>query len=96
MRVTEVKVSLRDEEMLRAYATIVLDDFFAIHELRIIQSARGYLVAMPSKPLRDGRRADIAHPITLEARRIIEEAVMAEYGKVVGEAVSAAIEPVRG
>jgi stage V sporulation protein G len=92
VKVTEVKLSLRNHEMVGAYATIVLDDFFAIHELRIIQSAGGYFVAMPSKPIGDRRRADTAHPITLEARRTIEEAVMAEYRRVVAEAARSTAE----
>jgi stage V sporulation protein G len=62
MKVTEVKVSLRDEEMLRTYVDIVLDNSLAIPHLRIIHDSRGYFVAMPSKRRRDGRRADIAHP----------------------------------
>jgi DNA-binding cell septation regulator SpoVG len=64
--VTEVKLSLRDKEMLRAYVDIVLDDSLVIRDLRIIHNSRGYFVAMPSQPLRDVRRADtalIAHPI---------------------------------
>jgi DNA-binding cell septation regulator SpoVG len=40
---------------------------------------------MPSRERRGGRRVDIAHPITAEARRMIEDAVMAEYRKVTGE-----------
>jgi DNA-binding cell septation regulator SpoVG len=31
-------------------------------------------------------RVNIAHPITAEARRMIEEAVMAEYWKLIAEA----------
>ena len=85
MKVTEVKLSLIQEEMVRAYVDIVLDDSIAIRDLRIIHSSRGYLVVMPSRKQRGGRRVDIAHPITAEARSMIEEAVMAEYRKVTGE-----------
>jgi stage V sporulation protein G len=67
MQVTEVKLSLRDHEMVRAYVDIVLDDCFVVRNLRIIHSSRGYLVAMPSRERRGGRRVDIAHPITAEA-----------------------------
>jgi stage V sporulation protein G len=76
------------KEMVLAYVDIVLDDCFRIRDLRIIHSSRGYLVAMPSRTRRDGRRVDIVHPITLEGRHMIEEAVMAEYRKVVAEAGS--------
>jgi stage V sporulation protein G len=83
--VTEVKLSLRNHQMVQAYVDIVLDDSLAIRDLRIIHSSRGCFVAMPSKTVRDGRRVDIVHPTTPEARRVIEEAVMAEYRKIVGE-----------
>jgi stage V sporulation protein G len=85
MPVTEVKLSFRNHEMVPAYADIVLDDSISIRDLRIIHSPRGYSVSMPSKTVRGGRRVDIVHPITPEARRAIEEAVMAEYRKVTGE-----------
>lgn len=85
MKVTEVKLSLIREEMVRAYVDIVLDDSIAIRDLRIIHSPRGYLVVMPSRERRGGRRVDIAHPITAEARSMIEEAVLAEYWRVTGE-----------
>jgi stage V sporulation protein G len=71
--------------MVRAYVDITLDNCFVVRDLRIIHSSRGYLVAMPSRERR-GKRVDIAHPITAEARRMIEEAVMAEYWKLIAEA----------
>jgi stage V sporulation protein G len=84
MQVTDVKLSLSDQAVVRAYVDITFDDCFVVRGLRIIQSSRGYLVVMPSKKLPNGRMVDIAHPISTEARRMIEEVVMAEYRKFVG------------
>ena len=85
MQVTAVKLSLSHKDRVRAYVDITFDDCFIVRGLRIIQTSRGYLVAMPSSERRGGKRVDIAHPITAEARRMIEEAVMAEYRRVIGE-----------
>jgi stage V sporulation protein G len=63
--------------------TITLDSCFAIRDLRIIRNAAGYLIAMPNRKQKDGAYRDIAYPINAETRRMIEEAIMAEYKKVV-------------
>ena len=96
MQVTRVQLRLSGEDVVKAYVDISLDDCWMIHGLKVLRHAKGYVVAMPQRKWRKGGHYTIAYPTTAEARRTIEEAVMAEYGKVVGEAVSAAIEPVRG
>jgi stage V sporulation protein G len=51
MEITEVKVFPVDEEKLKAYITIVLDNCFVIRDLKIIEGANGPFVAMPSRKL---------------------------------------------
>jgi stage V sporulation protein G len=89
MRVTQVSVFLVNDNNLKAYVTLTFDDCFVIRDVKIIRGPTGYLMAMPSKKQKDGVRRDIAHPINAETRKMIEEAVMAEYRKVSGEAGSA-------
>jgi stage V sporulation protein G len=79
VKVTYVKVFLKRHPTARAYVNIVLDDSLMIRGLRIIHESRGYFVARPSKTVRGGRKCDIAHPITAEARQIIEEALTQKY-----------------
>jgi stage V sporulation protein G len=85
MEITEVRVFPVNEEKLRAYVTITFDQCFVIRDLKIIQGATGLFVSMPSKKRKDGTYRDIAHPINNETRRMIEEKIIAEYNKVVGE-----------
>ena len=89
MQVTEVRVFPVDEEKLKAYVTITLDHCFVIRDLKVIHSATGYFVSMPSKKRKDGTYKDIAHPINNETRRMIEEKIIAEYHKVLAEGESA-------
>jgi stage V sporulation protein G len=83
MRITNVKVYLRDEGRLKSYATVTFDDSFIVKGLKLIMGNKGFFVAMPSKRMKDGTYRDIAHPINSETRRMIEEAVLAEYEKEV-------------
>lgn len=80
MDVTEVRVFLvSNEERLKAYATITIDNVFLIRDLRIINGNAGMFVAMPSRKMKDGSFKDIAHPLNSETRELIEKKVLAEY-----------------
>ena len=84
MRVTEVRVHpVDDNDKLKAFASIALDDAFMIRDLRIIQGTKGLFVAMPSKKRKDGSYRDTAHPINNETRQMIEEKVINEYRNLV-------------
>jgi stage V sporulation protein G len=85
MQVTEVRVFPVDEDKLKAYVTITLDNCFVIRDLKIIHSATGFFVSMPSKKRKDGTYKDIAHPINNETRRMIEDKIIAEYHKVLAD-----------
>jgi stage V sporulation protein G len=80
LRITEVRVSLRDDAKLKAFASITLDDCFVIRGLKVIEGNNGRMfVAMPSRKRPDGRHQDLAHPITKEMRQHIEEIIITRY-----------------
>jgi stage V sporulation protein G len=82
MEITEVRVfPVANEERLKAYATITLDNAFLIRDLRIINGNTGLFVAMPSRKMKDGSFKDIAHPLNSETRQLIENKVLAEYDR---------------
>lgn len=75
------RVSLRPVAMNKvcAIASIVIDDAFVIHDLRVVNGEKGVFVAMPSRKLPSGEFRDICHPINSDARQMIQEAVLAEF-----------------
>jgi stage V sporulation protein G len=77
------KVTLRPVAMNKvcAIASIVLDDQFVIHDLRVVNGDKGLFVAMPSRKLPSGEFRDICHPINTEARTRIQEAVLAQFAE---------------
>ena len=85
MKITEVKVFPVNEERLKAYVTITIDDVFVVRDLKIIKGNDGLFVAMPSKKRKDGQFKDIAHPLNQETRAEIEQAVFDAYEKEVQE-----------
>ena len=79
MKITEVRISLRDDAKLKAFASITLDDCFVIRGLKIIEGKTGTFVAMPSRKRKDGEYQDIAHPINNGAREEMERIILQEY-----------------
>jgi stage V sporulation protein G len=79
MKITEVRISLRDDEKLRAFVSITLDNCFVIRGLKIIQGNKGMFVAMPCRKRPDGSFQDLAHPINNETRRWIEGEILDRY-----------------
>ena len=75
MKITEVKVFPVNEERLKAYVTITIENCFVVRDLKIIKGNEGLFVAMPSKKRKDGQFKDIAHPLNQETRAEIEKAV---------------------
>jgi len=81
MKVTEVKVFPVNEDRLKAYVSITIDNSFVVRDLKIIQGTSGLFVAMPSKKRKDGQFRDIAHPLNQETRTLIEDLVFEAYEK---------------
>lgn len=92
------KVTLRPVAMNKvvAIASIVLDDCFVVHDLRVVNGDKGVFVAMPSRKLPNGDFRDICHPINTDARNAIQAAVLDQFlteGGVNAFALAAAEQP---
>ena len=79
MKITEIRISLRDDEKLKAFVSITLDNCFVIRGLKIIRGNKGLFVAMPSRRKPDGTFQDLAHPINNSTRRWFEEEILEAY-----------------
>ena len=79
MDITEIKVFPVNEDKLKAYITIVLDNCFVVRDLKVISGNTGLFVAMPSKRRKDGTFKDLAHPLNQETRTKIEKQILDQY-----------------
>lgn len=81
MNITSVRIrsTFTGQGRMKAVASIVVDGTIAIHDLKVIEGPDRLFVAMPSRKDETGEFRDIVHPISKEGRRLIEEAVIAQY-----------------
>ena len=81
MKITSVNVRKIEKEgsRMKGIASVLLDDSFAVHDIRIIEGEKGLFIAMPSKKTPTGDYRDIAHPINPEVRSMFEEAILKPY-----------------
>ena len=84
MRITEAKVfPVTGKNDLLAYANIIIDDCICVREIKIRRDATGFKIHMPQVKLDKGKYRDIAFARDYATRKMIEDAVTAEYEKVV-------------
>ena len=87
MEITEVRIFLTYHDPLKAIVSITIDNCFVIRDLKIIRGSHRHFVEMPTKQ-REDQRFEIASTITAEARKMLEDRVLAEYEKLIGEPVT--------
>ena len=81
MKITNVRVRVVEKEnsKMRGFASVTLDDMFAVHDIRILEGDNGLFIAMPSRKTPVGEYKDIAHPINQEVRTMFEKAILDAY-----------------
>jgi len=83
MTITDVKVTLRSGDSLKAFASIIIDNAFVIKNIKIIEGKNGLFVSMPSLKNKTGEFRDIAHPINTETRNELEKLIFDKYNEAV-------------
>lgn len=81
MKITSVNVRKfeKEDSRMRGIASVLLDDCFAVHDIRIIEGDNGLFIAMPSRKTATGGYRDIAHPINTEVRKMFEDTILEAY-----------------
>ncbi len=79
MEITEVRVFPVEDEKLKAFVSIIIDNCFVISDIKIINGPKGLFISMPSKKRKDGTFRDIAHPLNSDTRRMMEDKVLNCY-----------------
>ena len=80
MKITRIEIRpMRDEGNLKAFCSVVFDDVFIVHSVKIIQGKDSLFVAMPSREVKNGQFRDTAHPIDNEFRVSMESLILDRY-----------------
>ena len=80
MNITDIRVRRTfQDNKLKALVSVTIDGDFAVHDIKVIDGTERLFVAMPSRKDENGVFRDIAHPITPEARRTLEDSILGAY-----------------
>lgn len=81
MRVTEVRIRKMNQEgnRMKAVCSVTFDDVFVVHDIKVVEGEKGLFIAMPSRKTPSGEFRDIAHPITSDTRKSIQDAILSAY-----------------
>lgn len=87
MKINDIRIRLinKEDSKLKAVASIVVDDCFVIHDIKVLEGNQGYFVAMPSRKTPDGQYKDVAHPLNTPTREELNKVVLAEFEKAQAE-----------
>ena len=64
-----------------AFASVTINDMFAVNNIRVVNSDKGLFVAMPQVKDKDDNYRDICFPVTAELRKQLNEAILGAYEK---------------
>jgi len=79
VEITEIRVHLRNEGKLKAFATVTFDTCFVVRNMKVVQGTKGLILCMPSRKMPDGQFKDVAHPISAQFRKVLEDKVLAAF-----------------
>ena len=86
MNITNVNIhNVFTEGKLKAVASIVIDNFIEVHDIKVVQGTDRLFVGMPSRKTADGGFADMVHAIHNKARDCIEAPVLDAYENYVAQ-----------
>lgn len=83
MQITSIQITRRENTgtKLKATVSIVLDNMVVIHDIKVLDNAGTFFLAMPSKSTKMGTFKDIVHPINQDVRNAFEQLIIGAYKK---------------
>lgn len=72
-------------DRIKAAVSVCFDGQFVVHGIRVIEGPNGLFVSMPARKTAGGEYRDLAHPVTADARDLIQDAVLLAYEEWAGQ-----------
>jgi stage V sporulation protein G len=83
MQITEITIHPTNEDLVKAYVSIVFDNCFMVGKIRVMQGPTELLSHF--QPRGDGSDRQLAYPANAETRNLFQRVILAEYEKLVGK-----------
>ena len=80
MEITDIRIrQIAQEGKMKAVVSVTFDNAFVVHDIKIIEGTDKLFIAMPSRKTPENEYKDIAHPINMEMREILQQRIIDKY-----------------
>ena len=80
VEITDIRIrQIAQEGKMKAVVSVTFDNAFVVHDIKIIEGADKLFIAMPSRKTPENEYKDIAHPINMEMREILQQRIIDKY-----------------
>ena len=84
MDITDIRIrQIEQEGKMRAVVSVTFDNCFVVHDIKIIEGVDKLFIAMPSRKTPDNEFKDIAHPINMEMRELLQNSILDKYNSTI-------------
>ena len=86
MEITDIRVrQIAQEGKMKAVVSVTFDTAFVVHDIKVIEGQDKLFIAMPSRKTPENEFKDIAHPINMEMREMLQERILDRYNSALIE-----------
>ena len=90
------KIIDKPDSSIKAFASVTLDGYFAVHGVKVCEGEKGLFVSMPSTSYTNSsgetKYRDTFHPITKGSREALTQAVLDKYDEALSQSQDEGIE----
>lgn len=80
MEITDIRIRhMTHDDKMKAVVSVTFDNCFVVHDIKIISGQDKLFIAMPSRKTPDNEYKDIAHPINIEMRELLQQNILEKY-----------------
>lgn len=79
MKVTDIKIKLKDEKKVKAIVEVTLDNQLIIHGIRLVQTDKAFVITMPHFKGKGDKYLDLVHPANADFRKYLTDEVVTKY-----------------
>ena len=80
MEITDIRIrQMEHDDKMKAVVSVTFDNSFVVHDIKIIEGPERLFIAMPSRKTPNNEYKDIAHPINIETRELLQKSILEKY-----------------
>lgn len=85
MKITDIKIRLKDEKKVKAIVEVTLDNQLIIHGIRLVQTDKAFVITMPHFKGKGDKYLDLVHPANADFRKYLTDEIVTKYQELVNK-----------